>query len=219
MEKAVVCLPTMRILPVVHDSIGIVTVAPGTVLGFSVGDRTEVPFSDTQGNLQFTPLGAPGFAGDQITVETNAEGRMTRALLLRSNGDRFVFDANGDLVRIEDRNGNAVVVVRDASTRRILRLEDPSRQKGIDLTYNENGFVTRVMATGGQHVSYAYDSDGRLVAIANALGQTTKFGYDSAGRLATITDPRGITVLTNTYDTDDRVTEQILSDGSRLTSL
>jgi RHS repeat-associated protein len=200
-----------------RDANGVVSAAPGTVLVFSGGDQAEVPFTDLQGNLQFTAPSAPAFAGDQISVETDAGGRLTGAVLLLPDGDRFVFDPNGDLVRIEDRNGNAVTVIRDASTHKIMRLEDPSTQKGIDFTYNDAGLVTQVVATGGQQVSYAYDNAGRLITITDTLGQTVQFGYDDAGRLATVTDPRQIQTLTNTYDADGRVVEQTLGDGSRIT--
>ena len=65
----------------------------------------------------------------------------------------------------------------------------------------------------GRTVQYAYDSSGRLIRVTNPAGGVTQYTYDSQHRMTTITDARGITYLTNTYDSNSRVCRQTQADG------
>ncbi|WP_334188076.1 RHS repeat-associated core domain-containing protein [Noviherbaspirillum sp.] len=202
-------------LTVQTNSDGTVVKAAGTQLSFSSGDLTEVPFTDLAGTLEFTAFDKTGFAGDRIVVRANAQGAMEGAEMRQPGGNRFLFDAQGKLMRIEDRNGNAVQIILDTATQKIARIFDPSTGKGIDLIYNAQGFISKAIGLQDQSVSYEYDEIGRLIGVTDSLKQTTRMVYDARGQLVTMTDARGTVALTNVYDPDTRVvTGQILGDGS-----
>lgn len=194
---------------------GTVTTVAGTELTYSAGNHTKVTFKDIQGNLQFTATGQTGFAGVVITVQKNAAGNMLGAVLSKSNGDKFLFNVTGDLSSIQDRKGNTVSINRDA-TRRITRLADPSTNKGIDFTYDSSGHITQVSGLSGQIITYQYDGQGRLASVTDSLNHTASFTYDNNGQIIVATDARGTQMVQNTYNTDGRVTHQILGDGSTM---
>lgn len=192
---------------------GTVTVAPGTELQFNVGEHTDVAFVDAAGILEFTSPGSTGFAGERITVQKNAQNHMLGAQLHKPNGDKWFFNAAGKLIKMQDRNGNALEITRD-SDQKVIRIADPSTGKGIDFVYNGNGHITQATGLAGQTVSYAYDDQGRLISLSDPAGQSVHFEYDADGQITKTTDARGTDVVTNTYNTDGRVTHQVLGDGS-----
>ena len=49
--------------------------------------------------------------------------------------------------------------------------------------------------------------------MQDANGGTTNFTYDSQNNMLTVQDARGITFLTNRYDSSGRVTQQTLANG------
>lgn len=70
--------------------------------------------------------------------------------MLSGNGEKFYFNAAGHLIRIADRYNNQVIVLRDDTTQRITRVQDPSTNKGIDFTYDANGHITQATGLLGQ---------------------------------------------------------------------
>jgi len=84
-----------------------------------------------------------------------------------------------------------VTLTRDVTGARVLTITDPL----------------------GRVVTYQYDASARLASVTNPAGGVTQYAYDSQHRMTTITDARGITYLTNTYDTNARVCRQTQADG------
>jgi len=69
-----------------------------------------------------------------------------------------------------------------------------------------------------REVLYSYNLNDYLEEVTDLLGNTTLYTYTPEGQLATITDQRGVTIVTNTYDAEGRVIEQL--DGrNNLTTL
>ena len=79
--------------------------------------------------------------------------------------------------------------------------------------YNTAGQVTAIHDNAGRTVSYTYDN-GLLKTVTDVNGGITTYGWDTSKRLTTITDAKNQLFLTNTYDTNNRVTQQKLADGS-----
>lgn len=98
------------------------------------------------------------------------------------------------------------------------------------LTYNSSGQLTQITSLSGRSLALAYNSAGQLASVTDPLGREATYTYDSAGdltqvddpggrdweytydadhNLLTIEDPRGNTVLTNTYNSQDQVTQQV----------
>ena len=68
------------------------------------------------------------------------------------------------------------------------------------------------MDSTGRHTDYTYNSAGELATAADALGKVTTYHYDDARDrtwLTSIVDPLGHTYLTNTYDAQGRIIEQL----------
>ncbi len=213
--KGTSLMPYNALLKVKTDGNGQVIKAAGTEITYSSGDHTEVTLKDIAGDLTFTAPDKTGFADSKITVQTDSQGKMTGAKLLKANGDQFVFDADGYLSQIQDRNQNTVSMIRD-SAHLITRIEDPSTHKGINLVYDGNQHVTQVTGLAGQTIHYTYDVQGRLISITDPAGHSVSFTYDANGQILTSTDARGNQVAQNTYNADGRVTDQVMADGSTM---
>jgi RHS repeat-associated protein len=213
--KGTSMMPYNSQLTVKKDGNDQVIKAAGTEITYSAGDHTEITLKDTTGNLVFTAPDKTGFADSQITVQTDSQNRMTGAILRKSNGNQFLYDAAGYLASIQDRNGNAVSIMRNGN-HQLTRLEDPSTQKGIDLVYDASGHATQATGLNGQTISYIYDEQGRLIRITDPLGQSISFTYDDKNQVISTTDARGTQLVQNTYSSEGRVTDQTLGDGSTM---
>lgn len=110
------------------------------------------------------------------------------------NGLSYLYDPNGALHSVTDAYGSS-----------------------LTFGYNGNGLLQTVTDPTGRSVSYGYDSSNRLSSATDPEGYTTQFGYDSADRLQTITDESGATLAKNSYDSNDRVIQQVLEGDSQQT--
>jgi|APSaa5957512622_1039677.scaffolds.fasta_scaffold03975_2 RHS repeat-associated protein len=145
------------------------------------------------------------------------------------NGNRllFTYDAEGKLPinAISDYTHftNAILVARDY---RLTRMEIAHTNvlsgRYIEFAYNSDGRVTNAVDFTGRRWTYGYDTNGygELLTVTTPLvgdftnGLTTSYSYTDDHRLCTITDPRGITYLTNIYDSVGRVVTQHWGDGT-----
>lgn len=121
-----------------------------------------------------------------------------------------LFDVNGFLVGIKDRNGNTVTIVRDGAGR-ISEIREPAG-RAITFQYDIANRITQLTDPIGRTVQYTYDAQGRLSQVRNLDGGVTTYTYDSADRILTVTDARQITYLTNEYDATGRVIRQTQAD-------
>src|SRR5262249_7173685 len=131
--------------------------------------------------------------------------------------DRIVGFANtAGLSTITDRNRNTVTIARSSAGPGlfglITQISEPTG-RSITLTYDSAGRITKVSDPIGRAVQYTYDGQGRLETVTDPAGGVTRYGYDAAQRIISITDPRGITYLTNEYDSAGRVVRQTQADG------
>jgi RHS repeat-associated protein len=179
-------------------------------------------------------------AGD-LTSETDFDGRTLRyvhdsagQLLSITNplGQKteYAYDLVGNLTE-KTVDGRSTVFRHDANGRLLQAV-------GSDVTlafaYDPTGRVT-VQEADGRALTTAYDALGRPVGRTTPTGATASYTYDAAGnrtllstsgrRLASAYDPlgreitrrlgdRGLT-LTQTWDTDDRLTGRTLDVGGR----
>ncbi|MFL9889239.1 DUF6531 domain-containing protein, partial [Paraburkholderia agricolaris] len=198
-----------------------------TILAMST-DRQRLELRQATGiRVPFTPRAGSGGKGwDDLTspgeyyrARIDAAGTTGLTLTLR-DGRIQRFTSTGGvyrLSRLEDRNGNAVVIARDSSTGAITSVSGPN---GRTLTFTSivgargTPLISRVTDPLGRQVSYTYDSADRLVQVSDAAGGIWKYGWDGSSRLAGITDPEGNLQVASTYDDNDRVIAQKLADGS-----
>ncbi|MFM0341279.1 RHS repeat-associated core domain-containing protein [Paraburkholderia fungorum] len=157
--------------------------------------------------------------GEYYRARIDAAGSTGMTLSLRDGRvQRFTsFGGVYRLTRVEDRNGNALVIARDSKTGAITSVSGPN---GRALTFTSvvgasgTPLIARVSDSLNRQVSYTYDSQDRLTQVSDAGGGVWKYGWDSKSRLVTVTDPEGNVQVANAYDDNDRMVAQKLADGS-----
>ena len=146
--------------------------------------------------------------GDDLYQHTTKEGLVTT----------FATNTAGDLISIQDRNGNQITVYRSTTTGLITSVEDDAG-RALTFTYDGNNRLSTVTDPEGGTATYSYDSAGDLVSVEQAIasGATparTEYTY-LRHRLITVKERQGddttnsmVTILTNELDANNRVISQ-----------
>ncbi|MBF0387924.1 MAG: RHS repeat protein [Candidatus Omnitrophica bacterium] len=127
--------------------------------------------------------------GNYSTLVENGDGSFTRT---DKNGNVFVYDAEGDMVLMKDRNGNALRYIYDPARPESAYLEDP----------------------GGQRIKVLFNDDELVSAIIDPLGRTTRYTYENSCNLATVTYPDG-RVVRYVYDNDHNIIQITNANGHK----
>ncbi len=101
----------------------------------------------------------------------------------------FAYDANGLLIGVTDRNGNATTIQRDSA-----------------------GNATAIIAPGGQRTNLTMDVNGYLATVSDPASDTFRMTYTLDGLLTSFTDPNGNT-STMTYDGAGRLIKDLNAEG------
>jgi RHS repeat-associated protein len=126
---------------------------------------------------------------DQVKMEFNSSGRLSKVIDRHSNAITLSYNGKGQL-----------------ETATVKGSEFASHK--LTFTYNAGGQVESIKDPMGRVAKYSYES-GNLVAVY-LPGQETarwKFGYDGSHQMTSLTDGRGNTMKT-TYDELHRVASQ-----------
>ncbi|WP_051979009.1 RHS repeat-associated core domain-containing protein [Edaphobacter aggregans] len=152
------------------------------------------------------------------------------AVVTLKDGTQFYFELDGAsnqaqsdpsptyhefLTAIKDKFNNILTIERSwQNDQHIVQITSPNG-RSLQFTYDPSHRITKVVDNIGRAVSYTYDSSSRLATVTDANGGITTYGYSrsTTDELLTIKNPRGITALTNVYDSNERVTKQTLGDG------
>jgi RHS repeat-associated protein len=127
-------------------------------------------------------------------------------------GKDYLFDFDGKLRVIADRNKNKMTLEYDSLHRLVKILDTANRQYTID--YNANNKIASITDFSGRKHTYAYNAQGILESVTMprvnefSEGSTTRYFYNEKNQLVNITDPEGNAYLSNTYDDLGRVIEQ-----------
>jgi RHS repeat-associated protein len=136
----------------------------------------------------------------------------------RKNLDKYNFDTSGRLISIADKNGNTISLS-------YLHPMDPNLVTAVSDTAGRTialGYTGTMLTSVSDFdspprtVQYSY-TGGRLTQVTDVMNHTIQYGYDPNGYLRTITDQRGITTVTNNYDSFGRVVEQWDGNSNRTT--
>lgn len=134
--------------------------------------------------------------------------------LTQTDGMSYTFPQYAPLQSMQDRFGNKISIIRDGgATSNIVQVVS-SNGRFVRFTYDGGNRITQAVDNVGRTVAYAYDTTGRLATVTDANGGVTTYTWDSANRVQSIKDARGTTYITNTYDANDRITRQVLADGT-----
>ena len=118
----------------------------------------------------------------------------------RRDGMRILFDPEGRLQFVEDRNGNRLSYLYDeAHPERLIAIGDATGL-GLALQYDADGRLTGLLASDGRGVQYSYDAEGRLASVADDVGPVTFYAYDENDLLVEVRDGESRTRLRNSYD-------------------
>jgi|GEM_PF-995382 len=166
-----------------------------TTLGWKIGN-TYGPVGLTYPSLVLVP--------NQSSTLTFKDGR------------KYLFDKDGKLQKMEDRNGNAAT-----------------------LTYDTNGLLTHVTDHAGRITAFTHNSDNRIATITDPMGnvhtmtyagdfltkvtttpptgsggtpRTWSYTYNTTGLLASKTSPAGHTTQ-YAYDASQRINQVITPEG------
>ena len=121
----------------------------------------------------------------------------------------YLFDKDGKLLRIERKDGEVVSLSYDSKDR-LIEVYGESGSK-ISLYYNDFGKLREIEDHTGRKVEYRYE--GNQLGKVYHEGKLTYSYYYKDELLEKIKNPRGIYVLENLYDGENRVKIQKFADG------
>ena len=99
---------------------------------------------------------------------------------------KYTFNTDRYLVKMEDRNGNAVNIAVD-STGKITKITDTVGRE-YKVTYNANGLIDNITDPENRSVKYQYDINNRLTTVTDPMGGIMRYSYDTWGYLNQIQD-------------------------------
>lgn len=179
------------------------------------GESTKLVYRKANGKrARLTLTGGEGFVSDCCysgSVEELPEGGF---VLTERNGYRRLFNADGSMVGLLDRNGNGLKISHNDEGA-IVAVTD-SAGRSMTLSMAANGKVETIVDPAGGLLRYAYNSAGDLVSFTDRMGAVRRYEYDAKHNLTKVIDERGNIVQQMTYDQNDRVTSY-LENGEKWT--
>ena len=128
---------------------------------------------------------------------------------------KYVFNSNGYLTKISDKNNNTVNINVNNSGK-IQKVTDSVGREYL-YTYNSNGYLSKITDPAGRNVNYSYDSYNRLVSVTGVMGSVTqKYGYTVADRLKTVYDAFDNILTQVNYNENGVVTSVTDDDGNTI---
>lgn len=167
------------------------------------GSRNFV--SENGAEIAFLPDLDGGYTAPAGVLSSLARDGDNYALSTKSQRT-YRFDAAGRLVRLADRNDNALTFAYAGDD---LTTITDTVGRVVTLSYDGAGRLTGLSDPLARTVGYGYDLASRLATVTDLRGGVTTYAYDAEGRLASISDPNGHPVVRNTYDADGRIIEQL----------
>lgn len=138
-----------------------------------------------------------------------ADGRLQ---MTEKDGRVHIFDPNGYLVEVRDRFGNKLSITVDADG--MLQAAADAGGNKLDFTHGPNGRVASATDQAGRKFQYQYDANGNLIKVIDPTNSTLSLQYDADHNLTQVTDALDNAVLTQSFDAQDRVAQQISSLGN-----
>lgn len=130
-------------------------------------------------------------------------------IIEKPNGTEYKFftGSQSTFYRIKDRYNNQIYLSHYSSGA-LKEVNFPSG-RWVKYYYDSNDYITKIEANDGRTVHFTVDgATGNLVQYVNVKGDTMNITYDAAHNIKSQTDFKGTTILTNTYDTYNRVVLQ-----------
>ncbi len=132
------------------------------------------------------------------------------------DGSMELYNTNGYLTALQDRNGDQTTITYDGTTlNRVTKVTDAA---GRVLQFNyANGIlpkqVTSIQDSVGTIATYSYDANSRLLSATYADGSVINYNYDANGLMLSVTDQQGKILESHTYDDLRRGTSSQRANG------
>lgn len=148
----------------------------------------KVDFFDSRGDGTFN---SPRWVHDRLTK--NQDG--TYQLEIKRTKLRQLFNTQGKLSRITDRNGNSVTLQYDAGNR--LQFVTDAVGRATEFKYHPSGKVSEVIDPLGRKATFTYDGSNNLISTVDMNGNLISFAYNNVSYMESLTTPNGTTQITN----------------------
>jgi len=143
-------------------------------------------------------------AGVFSTLVKNTDGTF---VLTQKNQTKYAFSAGGNLVSVQDKNGNTISLTYDGAGN-LTRITD-TVGRNLTLSYDASNRITQVTDPIGRTVAYSYSATSNdLTQVTDPARGATQFAYGASHHVTSITLPNSQTLLQNTYDAAGRVITQ-----------
>ena len=143
------------------------------------------------------------FAGKRVMAKLSQNSTTGNWTFTRDRAEIFVFDSDGKLTKIKDRQGNAVDLGYTAD-----RLTSAEASGGRDLAFAWTGdHISEVSDNAGRTVSYGYSASGDLTSVTRMDGRVEGYGYDAGHYMTSLVAPGGATT-TNVYNAAKKLWKQ-----------
>jgi RHS repeat-associated protein len=186
--------------------------------GGALGSNTEIDLVLASGQRihYYTPAATNPWIGtntDSATVFTGSTLNYNARTITLRDGTTLTFNSTkNQLNAIKDRAGNQVTITLVGTF--ITQVTSPNGRY-LQFFYDPYDRVNQITDNAGRSVSYAYNDQNQLISATDADGNTEQYGYDPVtGNMNVVTDKRGNTMLQNVFDSNGRVSQQTLADGS-----
>lgn len=176
--------------------------------GFTSQTYRLSSITDANGNtVTFSNNGITHSAGASVSMERDAQGRITA--VTNAEGDRrtYVYDEAGDLVATTDYEGAETQYIYDPK-HNLLQIVDPRGQIPGTLIYDADGRIIGVIDAQGNQITLEREEGSNQEVVTDRLGNTTVLTYDPRGNIISTVDPLG-NETTMTYDENDNLTSRV----------
>ncbi len=175
---------------------------------------------ETGRGVYFSDAGSGHYVGafkEQTTVEVEAGDYVW----YRLDDSRHAFNAQGQLIWIEDELGNRQNLAYDASNR-LETVTDDASGRVLSFHYNADNLLDQISGPvtaavpDGIWASYGYDANQNLVFVTYADGSGFNYIYGDPNDVHNLTekhDKMGHLLSSWAYDAYDRATESFTRDG------
>ena len=125
------------------------------------------------------------------------------------------YDKGGLLLRISDRNGNALRMNYDRKSR-LTRVTDTCGQ-ALQFRYSRSGRIIQATDSKSRKLSYKYDKEDRLVSAIDMDAGNTRFKYDKRHRMTRLLFADGEKTTISYHKNTGFVSKQV-GPGSKITN-
>ncbi len=119
-------------------------------------------------------------------------------------GSVLKFNTNNKIRSLTDIDGNALTFTYSSG---LLSQVTDAYGRTLDFAYS-GGQLASVNDSAARTVSYSYIGD-NLIGVNGLEAANWQYSYDTSNRMLTVVNPMGTTIVNNSYDDFDRVTQQI----------